>query len=63
MGDWDNWSGNGAGLDAWPVETSRRMPHDATRRHIPRDIRNYKITTGVALNTVLGKDDKSLLAY
>jgi hypothetical protein len=33
------------------------------KRHIPRDAQNYKITAGVALNTVFGKDDKSLLAY
>ena len=51
-----------AELDAWPVETSRRTPHCAT---LSRDI--YKMrnqnTTRVAVNTILGKGDKSFLAY
>jgi hypothetical protein len=42
-----------------PVETSRRTPH------LSRDI--YKMrnknTTSVAVNTILGKGDKSFLAY
>jgi hypothetical protein len=44
------------------IETSRKTPHCAT---LPRDI--YKIrkqnTTHVAVNTILGKGDKSILAY
>ena len=48
--------------DAWLVETSRRTPQCATLSRNIYKMRNQNMTR-VAVNTILGKGDKSFLAY
>jgi hypothetical protein len=48
--------------DAWLVETSRRTPQCATLSYNIYKMRNQNMTR-VAVNTILGKGDKSFLAY
>jgi hypothetical protein len=63
VADWDDGSGNSVQNWTHGLWKLREERHTAPHLHVTLKKKCNKITTRVAVNTILGKGDKSFLAY